>query len=89
MGLAEVARIEARYKSDVCTPLGFADFATFVAHAKSEPQFIAATSDALLDVYRDTTRKIAAKLPDFFTEFPRSDLIIVAADKGPAACMLS
>jgi uncharacterized protein (DUF885 family) len=89
LGLQEVAAIEARYLTDVCQPLGFPDFPTFLAHAKAEPRFIAQSADDLLEHYRATTRRIEAVLPRYFNEFPRSPLSIVAADKGPCAYYLA
>lgn len=87
LGLAEVERIEQRYRTDVLAPLGYGpqDFAKFVAHARSDPQFYATSSEQLLEHYRATCAHIATLLPTYFAEFPRSQLEIVSADKGPTA----
>jgi uncharacterized protein (DUF885 family) len=89
LGLQEVAAIEARYLADICQPLGFADFPSFLAHAKSDPRFIAPSAEDLLEHYRATTHRIEAVLPQYFNEFPRSPLTIVSADKGPCAYYLA
>jgi uncharacterized protein (DUF885 family) len=89
MGLQEVARIEARYASEVCAPLGFADFSSFLAHAKSQPQFFKQDAAELLQHYRNVTARIADVLPAYFNEFPKSPMEIVSADKGPCAYYLA
>lgn len=87
LGVAEVAHIEARYRTDVLAPLGFGpdDFAAFVAQARSDPRFYVTTGDELLSVYRRVCADITAVLPKYFNEFPRSALEVVATDKGPSA----
>lgn len=90
IGLEEVARLEARYVSDVLQPLGFgSDFARFAAHAHSEPRFYVDTPAALLAHYTAVCEDIKRVLPSYFAEFPQSPLEIVATLKGPAAFYLA
>ena len=89
MGLAEVARIEARYAAEVVAPLGQPDFASFLAHAKAQPRFLKQSAEELLEHYRLITARIERVLPEFFAEFPKSRMEIVAADKGPCAFYLA
>lgn len=89
MGLSEVAHIEQRYIKDVCAPLGYSDFATFLAAAKADARFVAPSSEALIEHYGLTTNRIEKVLPQFFNEFPQSPMEIVSADKGPCAYYLA
>jgi len=88
-GLAEVAHIEERYIKDVCVPLGFPDFPSFLAAAKADARFVAPSADALIEHYKITTSRIEKVLPRFFNEFPKSRMEIVSADKGPCAYYLA
>ncbi len=90
VGLAEVARIEARYRADVMVPLGLPDdFPAFVASVRVDPRFYVSSDQALLDVYRGICDNIRTRLPAMFSEFPSSPLEIVSTTKGPAAFYLA
>jgi uncharacterized protein (DUF885 family) len=91
IGLSEVARIEARYRDDVLIPLGYDpdDFKGFVNEMKVNPQFYVSSSAQLLKLYEDTCAQIAAKMPDYFGEIPRSPLAITSKTAGPAAYYLA
>jgi uncharacterized protein (DUF885 family) len=79
IGLQEVAKIEARYVKDVLLPLGYPseDLKRFIETVNHDPQFYKATADELLDHYRMICERISKVLPDYFSEFPRSQLEIV------------
>lgn len=88
-GLAEVARIEARYQTDVMDQLGFkGDFALFVegCHDPASGHYYG-NKDELLAAYRDLCATITAELPTYFDRLPSAPLEIVAKDSetSPAA----
>jgi len=91
IGIAEVAKIEGRYRNEVLIPLGFDpdNFAAFAEHVKTSPQFYVKNSDALLDVYRKQVAAINVIMPTFFNEIPRSPLELTSRPGGPAAYYLA
>ena len=93
IGLAEVAKIEGRYRSEVLLPLGFGasaeEFIRFVEFVRHDPQFYVSTPDQLLDVYRKTCDEISAIMPRYFNEIPRTPLEITSKQVGPAAYYLT
>jgi len=92
VGLAEVARIQARYQSDVMNPLGFnGTFEAFVAECKEDPKFYFDSAEALLQAYRTMCDHIGSVLPQYFDKFPESALQIVPKDaaSAPAAYYLA
>lgn len=91
IGIAEVKRIEERYRNDVLIPLGFDpdDFKGFCEYMKTNKDFYVSTSADLLNLYRRMVSKVNSILPSYFQEFPRSPLEITDKYQGPAAYYLA
>jgi uncharacterized protein (DUF885 family) len=93
IGLAEVAKIESRYLSDVLRPLGYAetaeDFARFIEHVRTAPEFYVKTPEELLNTYRKCCGDIAEVMPQYFNEIPKTPLEITSKQNGPAAYYLT
>lgn len=93
IGIAEVAKIEARYLTDVLRPLGYAetaeDFARFIEHVRTAPEFYVKTPEELLNVYRKCCDEIAVAMPQYFSEIPKTPLEITSKQNGPAAYYLT
>lgn len=82
IGLAEVARIRAEMEATV-RETGFeGDFAAFLNHLRTDPQFYPASGDQLLREAAWITREIDARMPDFFGRIPRAPYTVRAV---PAA----
>ena len=94
IGLAEVKRIEGRFRADVMAPLGFSEdvpFAAFVAKCKSPEgaggigATFFATPNALIASYRTLVERIRVEtLPSFFETFPAAPLEVVAKTSATA-----
>jgi uncharacterized protein (DUF885 family) len=91
IGLQEVAKIEERYRKEVLLPLGFEEdkFNDFVEFVRSDRQFYVDSAEALLQIYRDTCKKIDVLMPNYFNEIPKSPLQITSKNGGPAAYYLA
>lgn len=88
IGLAEVKRIEDRFKNEVLIPLGFDpdDFKAFSEHIKGSTELYVKSSEELLNVYKDiVANKIQPIIPKYFNEIPQSTLEILGLSGGPAA----
>jgi uncharacterized protein (DUF885 family) len=72
-------------------PLGFDpdDMTTFMEFVKHDKQFYVSSSEALVEVYRNTCREIDEIMPKYFKEFPLSPLEIKSREGGPAAYYLA
>jgi uncharacterized protein (DUF885 family) len=90
-GLAEVARIEARYQRDVMDQLAFkGSFKQFVAHCHSpESGHYYTRSEDLLDDYRALCGRIQLQLPHYFETLPAAcaslEIVEKNAPTAPAA----
>jgi uncharacterized protein (DUF885 family) len=91
IGLQEVAKIEARYVNEVLLPLGFEPnkFTDFVEFVRTDKQFYVDSAEALVQVYKDTCKKIDVIIPEYFNEIPKSPLQICTKSGGPAAYYLA
>ena len=70
-GLTEVARIRGEMDA-VIAETGFkGDFAAFQAHLRSDPQFYAASRQALLEKASEIAKRIDDQLPAWFATLPR------------------
>lgn len=71
LGLAEVARIEARMQ-EVASGAGFAgDLPGFLARLKDDPAQFAPSGEALLDQMAVLSKRIDGLLPEYFGRLPR------------------
>ncbi len=71
LGLSEVARIRAEM-AQVTAETGFAgNFAEFLAHLRTDPQFYAQTEGELMAAAREIAARLDAMLPRFFNRLPR------------------
>ena len=75
IGLREVARIEAE-QAAIGAKLGFADFAVFKRHVRSNKQLYARSREDILARYRKYTDQMYAKLPELFGRLPKQRMTI-------------
>lgn len=73
LGLKEVARIR-REMEQVKRQVGFkGDLPAFFRYVQEDPQFYFDKPEDLIDAYQDIKKKIDARLPKFFVDFPKAD----------------
>ena len=77
LGLREVDRIQAEMTA-IATKEGFADVASFRASLKSNPKYIPASSEQILDDFRRYIGQMEPKLPQLFTLLPKSPVTVEA-----------
>jgi uncharacterized protein (DUF885 family) len=80
IGLAEVARIEAA-QAEIGKKLGFADFAAFKRHVRTNRKLYAKNPGDILAHYRKYTDQMYAKLPELFGRLPRQRMTIEPFEK--------
>ncbi|MEX0273818.1 MAG: DUF885 family protein [Flavobacteriaceae bacterium] len=77
IGMAEVDRIKAEMRA-IIQEVGFqGDFLEFLTFLRTDPQFYAATGEALLKEARDIAKRIDGELPKFFSLLPRTPYGVV------------
>jgi len=85
IGLAEVARIRSEMEA-VKARVGFKDdLQAFFAYVQDDPEFYFASAENLLQGYRDLQRRIDARLPDLFADFPQANYEVRAVEAFRAA----
>jgi uncharacterized protein (DUF885 family) len=87
MGLKEVVRIRGEMEK-VRRKVRFkGDLSAFFKALRSDPRFYFERPEDLLQGYRDLKRKIDARLPRLFSDFPRADYEVrpVEAFRAPSA----
>ena len=80
IGLAEVARIEAA-QAEIGKKLGFADFAAFKRHVRTDRKLYAKSRDDVLAHYRKYTDQMYTKLPELFGRLPKQRMTIEPFEK--------
>jgi uncharacterized protein (DUF885 family) len=87
IGLAQVARLRGEIDQVMKDMAWTGDFASFVAHLNTDPQYFHTSPEALLAGYRDIGKRIDAELPKLFAELPRAPWGVRAmpAHVGPDA----
>ncbi len=75
IGLAEVARIEAA-QAEIGKKLGFADFAAFKRHVRTDRTLYARSREDILARYRKYTDQMYTKLPELFGRLPKQRMTI-------------
>jgi len=86
LGLQEVARIEARFQTEVLDALDFkGTLPEFASSLKADPSNFYNSADELLAGYRTIVSDIEAVLPRYFSKLQKTRLDIVTKEAGPAA----
>ena len=76
LGLSEVARITGEMEK-VKTEVGFkGSLPKFFDHLRTDPKFKSKSREALTQGYYDIGKAVDAKLPDYFSSLPKSNLEI-------------
>jgi uncharacterized protein (DUF885 family) len=75
IGLREVARIETE-QAAIGKKLGFADFAAFKRHVRTNRKLQARSREDILARYRKYTDQMYAKLPELFGRLPQQKMVI-------------
>src|SRR5579859_4378484 len=86
LGLREIERIEAEMTA-IAKKGGFADLAAFRASLKTNPKYIPASAEQILDDYRRYIAQMETKLPDLFTLLPKSPVTVEAIPAFNASAM--
>jgi uncharacterized protein (DUF885 family) len=77
LGLREMDRIQAEMLA-IAKKEGFADLASFRASLKTNPKYIPASADRILDDFRRYIAQMEPKLPKLFTLLPKSPVTVEA-----------
>ena len=77
LGLREIDRIQAEM-TVIAKQQGFADLAAFRAALKTNPKYIPASSEQILDDFRRYIAQMQPKLPELFTVLPSSPVTVEA-----------
>ena len=73
LGLREVARVRAEMEQ-TRQQVGFqGDLPAFFRFVQDDPQFYYTDADSLVQGYRELKKKIDARLPKLFSDFPKAD----------------
>jgi uncharacterized protein (DUF885 family) len=84
LGLREIERIQAEMTA-IAKKEGFADLAAFRASLKTNPKYIPASADQILDDFRHYIAQMEPKLPQLFTLLPKSPVTVEAIPAFQAA----
>jgi uncharacterized protein (DUF885 family) len=77
VGLREIERIQAEM-TIIAKKEGFADLASFRASLKTNPKYIPASAEQILDDFRHYIAQMEPKLPELFTLLPKSPVTVEA-----------
>ena len=77
LGLREIERIQAEM-TVIAKREGFADLASFRASLKTNPKYIPASAEQILDDFRHYIAQMEPKLPELFTLLPKSPVTVEA-----------
>ena len=84
LGLREMERIQAEMTL-IAKKEGFADLASFRASLKSNPKYVPTSAEQILDDYRHYIAQMEPKLPQLFTQLPKSPVTVEAIPAFQAA----
>ncbi len=84
LGLREMERIQAEMTA-IAKKEGFADLASFRASLKTNPKYIPASAEQILDDFRRYIAQMEPKLPELFTLLPKSPVTVEAIPAFQAA----
>src|ERR1700721_870818 len=77
LGLREIDRIQAEMTA-IAKKEGFADLASFRASLKTNPKYVPASAEQILDDFRRYIAQMEPKLPQLFTLLPKSPVTVEA-----------
>jgi uncharacterized protein (DUF885 family) len=77
LGLREIDRIQAEMLV-IARKEGFADLASFRASLKTNPKYVPASSEQILEDFRRYIAQMQPKLPELFTLLPKSPVTVEA-----------
>lgn len=77
LGLREIDRIQAEM-TVIAKKEGFADLASLRASLKTNPKYIPASAEQILDDFRRYIAQMETKLPELFTLLPKSPVTVEA-----------
>ncbi len=77
LGFREIDRIQAEMMV-IAKKEGFADLASFRASLKTNPKYIPASAEQILDDFRHYIAQMEPKLPELFTFLPKSPVTVEA-----------
>ena len=77
LGLREIDRIQAEM-TVIAKKEGFADLASFRTSLKTNPKYIPASAEQILDAFRHSIAQMEPKLPELFTLLPKSPVTVEA-----------
>lgn len=77
LGLREIDRIQAEMMG-IAKKQGFADLASFRASLKTNPKYIPASAEQILDDFRRYIAQMEPKLPELFHLLPKSPVTVEA-----------
>ena len=84
LGLREMDRIQAEMLA-IAKKEGFADLASFRASLKTNPKYVPASEEQILDDFRHYIAQMEPKLPELFTLLPKSPVTVEAIPSFQAA----
>ena len=84
LGLREVDRIEGEMAA-IAKKEGFADLAAFRASLKTNPKYVPASAEQILDDFRRYIAQMQPKLPQLFTLLPNAPVTVEAIPAFQAA----
>jgi uncharacterized protein (DUF885 family) len=84
LGLHEIDRIQAEMTA-IARNQGFADLASFRASLKTNPKYIPASAEQILDEFRHYIAQMEPKLSELFTLLPKSPVTVEAIPAFQAA----
>lgn len=77
LGLREIDRIQGEMLA-IAKKEGFADLASFRASLKTNPKYVPASADQILEDFRHYIAQMEPKLPQLFTLLPKSPVTVEA-----------
>ncbi len=84
LGLREMDRIQSEMLV-IAKKEGFADLASFRASLKTNPKYVPASEEQILDDFRHYIAQMEPKLPELFTLLPKSPVTVEAIPSFQAA----
>lgn len=84
IGLREIDRIEAEMMA-IAKKEGYSDLASFRASLKTNPKYVPASAEQILDAFRHYIAQMEPKLPELFTLLPKSPVTVEAIPPFQAA----
>jgi len=84
LGLREMDRIQAEMLV-IAKKEGFADLASFRASLKTNPKYVPASEEQILDAFRHYIAQMEPKLPELFTLLPKAPVTVEAIPSFQAA----